>query len=140
MVEFAVSVLNQWRNIQDRTLDPFTGYIPQDDGDKHWSLPIFNNVNFHSDAAIFDESSCFNHVFVARDYESRLMKARSKCLRWQSSPDMAEAIGTRESLSWIKDRVDSDHNTVVVGSDCLRIVQAVHISFMCFSYIGRMIK
>lgn len=56
IVESRLSVLNQWYSGQDRTYDPFMGYMSQDDGEEHRSLPLFNSVKVNSDVALFEES------------------------------------------------------------------------------------
>lgn len=52
-------------------------------------------------------------------------------MRGVQSPDIAEAIGIREALKWVK---ESGHHNV-----CLQMVQAIRSSFVCYSYLGRVI-
>lgn len=131
MVESALSVLNQWKSVQDRTFDRFLGFMSLEDGDEHWSLPSSNSVKVNSDAAIFRETSCYSYACIVRDDKGSLIEARSKCSRGRTSADLAEAIGIREALSWVKNEGISN---IVVESDCLQIVQAIQSSFMCFIF------
>lgn len=41
---------------------------------------------------------------VARDYAGELMQATTKCRYGQTTPEMAEALGIKEALSWLKSR------------------------------------
>lgn len=133
-VESAFSVLNQWRNVQDRTFDRFFGLMSNEDGDELWKLPLLNSVKGNTDAAIFEETGFYSYVFIARDHNGDMITAKTFCLRGRPSPEMAEALGIREALSWIK---SADHDNVILESDCLQIIQAIRSSFLCFSYLGR---
>lgn len=126
IVESALSVLNQWRIVQDRTFDPFMGYMSQDDGEEHWSLPLFNSVKVNSYADLFEESNCFSYAYVFRDHTCMLVEARSRCIQGNPSPEMAKAISIREALSWVR---NSDYHVAMVESDCLQVVQAIRSSF-----------
>ena len=53
------------------------------------------------------------------------------------SAELAEAMGIREALSWVKNQ---NLSNVVLESDCLQIVQAIRSSFLCFSLLGRVVK
>lgn len=134
VVESAYLVLNQWKSVQDRTFDHTLGYMSQEDGDEHWSLPSVNSVEVNTDdAAIFKESNCYSYAFVIRDHEGNLIEARSSCLRGCPSVELGKALGIKEALSWVK---NADLNNVTVESESLQIVQAVRSSFMCYSYLG----
>lgn len=53
---------------------------------------------------------------------------------------MAEAIGIREVLSWVK---ENGYSNTTIESDCLQLVQlvqAIRSSLFCFSYLGRVIN
>lgn len=62
VVESAKTVLNQWRSVQDKSLDNFLGYMSQDDGHEHWKLPQYDRVKINSDAAIFEHDNCYSHA------------------------------------------------------------------------------
>ncbi|XP_074349748.1 uncharacterized protein LOC141689374 [Apium graveolens] len=111
ILESACSILNQWNSVQDKTYDRFMAYMNHNDGDEHWHTPMTNRVKINVDAAIFDDTNCCIHAFVARDHEGQLVEARSKCLRGRSCPDLAEALSTREALSWVK---GNNHRYLIV--------------------------
>lgn len=68
VTESAISVLNQWRSVQDKTFDRFLGYMTYEDGDEHWHPPLSNSVKVNTDAAIFEETVSYNHAFIVRDH------------------------------------------------------------------------
>lgn len=137
VVESACSVLDQWKNVQDRSFDRFLGYMTPEDGCEHWSLPSPNSVKINSDAAIFKESNKYSVAYVVRDSAGQLIEARTKSWSGHVSAEMAEIMGIREALSWIK---QSELSNVILESDCLPMVQAVRSSFLCFSYLGRLVN
>lgn len=137
LVQSAFSVLNQWKSVQDRTFDRFLGHMTNEDGAEHWSLPMPGRVKVNTDAAIFEDTTCFSYAFVARDQEGALIEARSRCSFGRPDPELAEAMGIREALTWIK---NFSYANVTVESDCLQVVQAIRSSFLCYSYLGRVIK
>lgn len=58
-------------------------------------------------------------------------------MRGKVAPDLAEAVGIREVLSWIKEVHWCD---VDVEADCLQVIQAIRSSIPSFSYLGRVIE
>ncbi|XP_074341817.1 uncharacterized protein LOC141679208 [Apium graveolens] len=78
----------------------------------------------------------YSHAFVVRDHNGRLVEAGSKCSRGNLSPDLAEALSIRDALSWLKEK---EYANTVLESDCLQVVQAIRSSFVCFSYLGRVV-
>lgn len=73
---------------------------------------------------------------VARDHEGKLVEAISSCKRGRVDPELAEAIGIREALSWIKVKA---WPSVVLETDCLTATQAIRCSSINLSYLGRVI-
>lgn len=98
---------------QDRSFDHCSLGFMQQDGDEHWVLPTDNKkVN----------RRCDIYAFVVRNHDGMLIEARSSCRPGHISPEIAEAMGIREALSWIKNQNERD---VVVETDCLVAVQAI---------------
>lgn len=95
------------------------------------------NIKINSDASIFEESNSYIHAFVVRDHKGELIEARSRCLRGQVNPHLAEVIGMRESLSWVKDK---GYRDAIIESDCSQVVEVIHSSISCFSYLGRVVQ
>ena len=73
---------------------------------------------------------------IARNHEGNLMEAKACCKQGSLSPDLAEAIGIREALSWIKSK---GWPKVVLETDCLLITQAIRCSSINLSYVGRVV-
>lgn len=73
---------------------------------------------------------------VARDHTGALIGAQSSCKQGSLNPDLAEAIGIKEALSWVKSRA---WERVEVETDCLGVVQAIRCSSINLSYLGRVI-
>lgn len=115
----AISVLNQWRFVQDKTFDNSLGFMNQEDGCEQWQTPVLNRVKVNTDAAIFDHLNRFSHALVVRDHNGNLLEAKSICYQGTVSPDLAEAMGIREALSWVKSSKQQD---TVVETDCLNLV------------------
>lgn len=89
------------------------------------------------DAALFEDPSRYSHAFIARDHSGLLMQALSKCSLGKVTPELAEAMGIREALSWIKNNAMSN---VIVESDCLQVIQLIRSSFSSYSYLGRVVE
>lgn len=53
------------------------------------------------------------------------------------NPELAEAFGIKEALSWIN---SNDYSNVTVETDCLQLVQAIRNSLPCYSYLGQLIQ
>lgn len=42
---------------------------------------------------------------IARDYAGELVEATTKCRYGQINPEIEEALGIKEALSWIKSKI-----------------------------------
>lgn len=93
--------------------------MTREDGHEHWCVPQNKKIKVNSDAAIFDQSSSYSYAFVVRDEYGQLIEARSKCNEGRISHELAEAIGVREALSWIK---HDQHIGVELETDCLMAI------------------
>ena len=65
VIESAISVLNQWKSVQDKIFNRFMSYMTKEDGDDHWNPLSLNSVNINTDAAIFTESDLYSHAFLS---------------------------------------------------------------------------
>ena len=79
-------------------------------------------LKLNIDASLFILPNRFSFALVVRDHLGQLVEARASCREGLVSPDVAEAIGLKEALSWIK---DNSWSNVVVESDALVVVQEV---------------
>lgn len=88
------------------------------------------------DAAIFPASGLFSVAGIARDSNGLVLEAFSKCSSGRIAPELAEAIGVKEALSWIKDR---QWKSVLIETDCILIVQSLRSATPLNSYFGSVI-
>ena len=102
MVVLAQTVLNQWRSVQDKSQDSSLGLMSVDDGAEHWRKPSASTIKINTYAATFSNPGQFSFALVARDHTGSLQEARSFCRTGTVQPEIAEAMGIREALSWIK--------------------------------------
>lgn len=136
VVESAIQVLDHWKNAQDRSYDSSFGFMTLTDGDVHWKQPQEGTIKVNTDAALFEDSNCYAYAMVARDHEGKLVEAISSCKQGKTDPELAEAIGIREALSWIK---ATAWPSVVLETDCLTATQAIRCTSVNLSYLGRVI-
>ncbi|XP_074356451.1 uncharacterized protein LOC141696148 [Apium graveolens] len=137
VVMLALSDLNQWKFVQDRSFSNSLGYMTQEDGLEQWQLPKENRVKVNSDAALFEDPNRYSYAFVVRDHQGTLVEARSWCYEGQTSSTLAAAMGIREALSWIK---TARQQNVEVETDSLQIVQWIRSSYNSLSYVGRLLS
>lgn len=137
VVESAKSLLYQWQSAQDKTFDSFLGLMTREDGADHWRLPTEGTVKVNTDAAIFSSSGHFSFSMVARSHSGELIEAKSVCRQGVIQPELAEAMGVREALSWVN---VSKWPKVEVETDCLVVVQAVRSNAIKLSYLGSIVE
>uniref|UniRef100_A0A803PH14 Reverse transcriptase zinc-binding domain-containing protein n=1 Tax=Cannabis sativa TaxID=3483 RepID=A0A803PH14_CANSA len=87
--------------------------------------------------AVFSDNYTFGVGFVARDSNGFLVEGGTKLFHGSIFPVVAEEIGVREALSWIK-----DHSwlIVVLEKDRLSIVQVIRSSVVMLSLFGKVIS
>ncbi|XP_063936253.1 uncharacterized protein LOC135147271 [Daucus carota subsp. sativus] len=136
VVASATQFLDHWKNAQDRSYDSSFGFMTLNDGEVHWKPPHEGTIKVNTDAALFEDSNCYAYAIVARDHEGKLVEAMSSCRQGRVDPELAEAIGIREALSWIKAKA---WPSVILETDCLTVTQAIRCSSINLSYLGRVI-
>ncbi|XP_060972219.1 uncharacterized protein LOC133038174 [Cannabis sativa] len=104
---------------------------------ERWTAPHGNSVKLNVDAAMFNIGEPYGIGLVVRNGSGLLIEGRTRLFYGQVEPVLAEAIGIREALSWIK---DSRWQDVYVETDCLNVVQAIHCSTEMISLFGLVIK
>ncbi|KAL8089987.1 hypothetical protein AgCh_039448 [Apium graveolens] len=134
VVHAALSFLNQWKAAQDKNFDLFLSFMTQEDGLEQWCPSSSNSVKVNVDAALFTDPNRYNYAIVVRDHLGHLVQAMSKCSLGKSSPELAESVGIREALSWLK---RSSVSNGIVESDCLQVIQLIRSSFSSYSYLGK---
>ncbi|XP_074327095.1 uncharacterized protein LOC141665037 [Apium graveolens] len=137
VVHTALSFLNQWKAVQDKNFDSFLSFLTPEDGQEQWCPPQLNSVKVNVDAALFEDPNRYSYVVVIRDHSGHLVHAMSKCLLGKISPELAEVLGIREALSWLK---DTNTANGIVESDCLQVIQLIRSSFSSFSYLGGVVN
>ncbi|KAM6569414.1 hypothetical protein CsatB_017399 [Cannabis sativa] len=108
-----------------------------DDGAEHWTVPSVNSIKVNVDAALFDGGNRYGCGLVARDHFGMLIEGKMALFSGSVTPKVAEAIGIREALSWIK-----RHNwqQVTLETDCLTVVQAIRSEVNMISMFGQIIQ
>lgn len=108
-----------------------------EDGGEHWVKPTTQTIKANVDAALFEESGSFSFCCVARDHNGSMIEGRGSCRTGRVSPAVAEAIGIREALSWIKLK---PWGNIVLESDCLVAIQAIRSPLNILSYFGGIVQ
>ncbi|XP_074323404.1 uncharacterized protein LOC141660325 [Apium graveolens] len=137
VVNSAYQFLNYWKSVQDRTFDRSMGFMNPEDGDEHLKVPHANSVKINTDVVIFEETNCYSFAFVVRDHVGNLVEARSRCLEGNPSPELAEALGIKEALSWV---ANADKRNVTVESDCLQVVQHIRGAVQGSTILGSVVQ
>ncbi|XP_074351598.1 uncharacterized protein LOC141690721 [Apium graveolens] len=137
VVESVKSLLYQWQSAQDKTFDSFLGLMTREDGADHWRLPTEGTVKVNTDAAIFSSSDHFSFSMVARSHSGEMIEAKYVGRKGVIQPELAEAIGVKEALSWVK---KNKWTKVEVETDCLVVVQAVRSNAIKLSYLSGIVE
>uniref|UniRef100_A0A803Q486 Uncharacterized protein n=1 Tax=Cannabis sativa TaxID=3483 RepID=A0A803Q486_CANSA len=101
VVRSARVVLDQWKNAQSQKY----GALLVDDINnvsELWRKPTLNTVKVNVDEAFFEAQNKFRFGCVARDSNSRLLVAFFASRVGLVQPEVAEIIGVKEALNWIK--------------------------------------
>uniref|UniRef100_A0A803PMN5 RNase H type-1 domain-containing protein n=1 Tax=Cannabis sativa TaxID=3483 RepID=A0A803PMN5_CANSA len=137
IVAFANRYLDQWRCAQSSDMESSWPLLRARDVVERWTAPHGNSVKLNVDAAMFNNGEQYGIGLVVRNGSGLLIEGRTELFNGQVEPVLAEAIGIREALSWIK---DSRWQDVYVETDCLNVVQAIHCSTEMISLFGLVIK
>uniref|UniRef100_A0A803PH88 Uncharacterized protein n=1 Tax=Cannabis sativa TaxID=3483 RepID=A0A803PH88_CANSA len=93
-------------------------------GLEHWSKAGLNKIKVNVDSAIFVSEGWYGTGGVARDCYGQLIEAFSISKPRCVDVVIAEIVGIKEALSWIKKELDGS----TTCNDCLVVVQALHSS------------
>ncbi|XP_062088842.1 uncharacterized protein LOC133795409 [Humulus lupulus] len=121
VIALARGNFDQWRYAHDRTFIPSLLLLHPGERAEHWSVPGGNKIKINVDAAVFPDLNKFGYGWVVRDASATLLSAHTVSKVGNIDPTLAEVIGVREVLSWIKATGLTD---VVVETDSLVTVQA----------------
>ncbi|XP_060962327.1 uncharacterized protein LOC133032410 [Cannabis sativa] len=102
-----------------------------------WAKPYHDNVKVNVDGAIFEAQQEFGYGWVARNSNGTLIEAVSGSRLDCVLPEIAEVIGIKEALSWIKGK---GWDKVVVEFDALVVVQAITSTLHMSSQFGLLVE
>ncbi|KAM6596039.1 hypothetical protein CsatA_006563 [Cannabis sativa] len=137
IVVYVKGYLDQWRNAQNSRLESSGSGSQTCHGTECWTVPPINRIKVNVDASIFEGSRNFGIGFVARDDKGLFMEGGSLLKQGFIQPVVAEALGVKEVLSWIKEK---GWTGVHVETDCLNVTQALRSAINMRSLFGNIIK
>lgn len=137
VVTSSVSVLSYSKNAHDKSFNYSFGFITHTDDDVHWKRPLEDTIMVNTDAALLEDSNCYSYAMIARDHEGNMSGAVSNCKQGNIDPEFIEAIGIRQTLSWVKTKA---WPKVVVETDCVVVTHVIRCSSMNLSYLGRVLN
>ncbi|XP_062099768.1 uncharacterized protein LOC133805605 [Humulus lupulus] len=103
-VNLAKHSLDQWINAQEFDKQPPIGMIVPGDGSEHWVKPQENTIKVNVDASIAIGRGTFGLGWVARDHTGLLLEVHGRSRNGVVTPEVVEAMGVKEALSWIKSK------------------------------------
>ncbi|KAM6593434.1 hypothetical protein CsatA_001137 [Cannabis sativa] len=136
VVRSARTNLDTWKNAQTKVFTPLLN-VNFSNGREHWVKPIETKFKMNVDGAIFEPENRFGFGCILRNGEAKLVEAFSQSKVGRVSPEIAEVVGVKEALSWIKAKNLSD---VEIETDSLVVVQAINGSVQMPSQFGLLIQ
>lgn len=79
-------------------------FVTGDSLDK-WVKPIEEMFKVNMDAALFANTERYSFVLAVRDSTGSMVEAGIMCKARVTKPEVVEALGVKEALSWIKTRL-----------------------------------
>uniref|UniRef100_A0A803PCK9 Reverse transcriptase domain-containing protein n=1 Tax=Cannabis sativa TaxID=3483 RepID=A0A803PCK9_CANSA len=135
VVQSARKALDQWRVANKNTAATFaTGVLSNSN---IWRKPLCGKIKVNVDSAIFESQRMFGFGCVARDHTGQLLEAISDSRIGGVLPEIAEVVGMKEALSWIKRKGLED---VFIETDSLMVVQAMNSTVHMPSYFGLLVE
>lgn len=89
------------------------------------------------DAALFHNEQRYGYGAVARDHNGTFLEAKAAGFVGSITAEMAEALGFKEALSWVKTK---QWREVILETDCIRVVQAMRSPIVLASTFGLVIE
>uniref|UniRef100_A0A803QS71 RNase H type-1 domain-containing protein n=1 Tax=Cannabis sativa TaxID=3483 RepID=A0A803QS71_CANSA len=125
-----------WSNAQKSLIETSWSGYTIDDGAEQWVVPSENKIKVNVNAAFFNGGNKYGCGFVARDHHGMLVEGKTLLFTGTASPELAESIGVREAMSWIKSH---GWQHVTLETNCLTVVQALRSSMDMISLFGQVI-
>ncbi|XP_019182510.1 PREDICTED: uncharacterized protein LOC109177579 [Ipomoea nil] len=100
-----------------------------------WIPPPRNTIKCNVDAAVSGNGASFG--IVVRDHDGRFVAAKCGRLVGEEDPYMAEVLGAKEALAWLKMQ---HHSNIILESDCLNFCNAFNSCISDHSCVGLVVK
>ncbi|KAM6558702.1 hypothetical protein CsatA_027941 [Cannabis sativa] len=136
----ACLTLAQWKNANSRKFEPLLVPSGTYDSGERWVKPAVNMLKINVDGAVFHADNAYGSGVVIRDNTGSLIEAFSVYNHGCNKPEIAEMVGIKEALSWIKKKEDQVVQGVIVETDCLVALQALHTSIRMPSLFGLLVS
>ncbi|KAM6563313.1 hypothetical protein CsatB_023311 [Cannabis sativa] len=94
--------LDHWIKAQDNTSLSSINFHNNGDGAELWTKPDTNTIKINGDAATFAIENRYGYGMVARNDSGIIIDGKAGCNTGTFTPEVAEIIGIKEALSWIK--------------------------------------
>ncbi|XP_060972489.1 uncharacterized protein LOC115717814 [Cannabis sativa] len=88
--------------VMDNTSLSSINFYNSGDGAELWTKPDTNTIKINVDAATFASKNRYGYGMVARNNLGILIDGKAGCNLGTFAPEVAEIIGIKEALSWIK--------------------------------------
>ncbi|KAM6554947.1 hypothetical protein CsatB_015709 [Cannabis sativa] len=134
-VKLARTNLVSWRNAQNQRSDLLLNVNYSNDTE-HWRKPVVHKYKINVDGAIFEAENRFGVEMVIQNQNAQLVEAVSISKVGVVTPEIAEVIGVKEALSWIKKHSLSDGE---IETDSFLVVQAINGEIHMPSQFGLLI-
>lgn len=108
-------------NAQDLNEISMDSFHPRD-GLEKWVKPVEQSLTVNIDTALFVGPPRYNFAVVVRNHHGFFVESQTRCREGSVQLEVAEALGLKEALSWIKQQPKV---SMVVETDCLVLVQAI---------------
>ncbi|XP_055959787.1 uncharacterized protein LOC130014852 [Mercurialis annua] len=112
--------LSAWKVSRSQVGQLKRAELHEDDGRVRWSPPKIGWLKVNVDAAVFSRNEGIGVGIVVRDWRGSLVQARLVKFHGNYSPRVAEAMGIREALSWLK-----DSSNIIIESDAMEVILAI---------------
>ncbi|XP_060964479.1 uncharacterized protein LOC133033585 [Cannabis sativa] len=136
VVVFASSRLDQYIKAQGWGNIPLLSPLKEGDGLERWIKPN-SGIKLNVDAATFDRDSKHGFGCVVRDNNGELLSVIASFKNGKVSPELAEIMGIREALSWLK---SNNYTRAVIESDSLVCVEAIRSAERFASGFGLVVE
>uniref|UniRef100_A0A803P6B0 Reverse transcriptase domain-containing protein n=1 Tax=Cannabis sativa TaxID=3483 RepID=A0A803P6B0_CANSA len=133
----ARTVLEQYKFAQTRKGLSLSSHLDGGKNIEHWTTPVLNCIKVNVDGAIFENEERFGMGAIARDSAGIFVAAFNTSFFGVVHSGMAEIVGIKEALSWIK---RFPWPQVVLETDSLLCVQSILSNAILPSQFGYIVN